>query len=168
MNAEPFARGGRDSGESHPNFATPLSRELIELLSRLGHQIQPLNNPATPPARRQAVEIARNLLLAVVDYVEAGKAPADPGLDREELAEMAEEIAQAERIVGRETWLGMFGVQSKFQLKQDEAYRQLGLELVGFFRRQFRNFDKLIKGSRACPAWEDAYETFLEELSTRW
>jgi hypothetical protein len=157
-----------DSGESYPDFAAPLSRELIELLSRLGHLIQPLQNPTSPQKRLAAIEIARNILLSIIEFVDSNKSPSDPGIDHEELAELVEVIKQSELIVGRETWSELLGLKSRFQAKQENTYRQLSVELVSFFRRQFRMFDKLIQGTRYTPIWEDAYETFLEEFASRW
>jgi hypothetical protein len=157
-----------DSGEPQSDFAAPLSRELIELLSRLGHLIQPLQNPTSPPKRKAAIEIARNILLAIIEFVEVNKSASDPGIDREELAELIDVIKQSEQIVGRETWSGLLRLKSRFQIKQENTYELLGVELVGFFRRQFRMFDKLIQGTRYTPIWEDAYETFLEEFAARW
>lgn len=157
-----------DSGESQPEFAAPLSRELIELLSRLGNLIQPLQNPTSPQKRLAAIEIAKNILLSIIEFVNSNKASSDPGIDREELAELVEMIKQSEQIVGRETWSGLLGVKSRFQVKQEDTYQQLNVELVAFFRRQFRLFDKLIRGTRYTPIWEDAYETFLEEFASRW
>lgn len=157
-----------DSGESYPDFAAPLSRELIELLSRLGHLIQPLQKPTDPQKRLAAIEIARNILLVILEFVDGHKAPSDPGIDREELAELVEVIKQSEQIVGRETWSGLLGLKSQYQVRQENTYQQLGVELVAFFRRQFRMFDKLIQGTRYTPVWEDAYETFLEEFAAHW
>jgi hypothetical protein len=168
MNPEHSSRRTGDSAEARSDFSAPLSRELIELLSRLGHLIQPLNHAATPPKRMASIEIARNTLLTIIEYVDSNKAAADPGIDHDELAELVALIKASESIVGRETWSELIGVKSQYQVKQDNTYQQLGVELVAFFRRQFRNFDKLIRGTRYTPIWEDAYETFLEEFAAKW
>ena len=145
-----------------------VSDQSIELVSKLAYQVEKINHPVSPKGRVQAINAARQIILSLIEFVDRNSLTTDPTYDRAALTDLIDEFSRVERMVGKETWSGLLGIQTQFRSDQDLTYDLLKDEIVDYLRSIFQSFHRWIYDFQDSSAWQDTYETLLSELSNRW